>query len=92
MILAVPLLSSADPTASVPLKNSTTPVGVPAPEAGTTEAESDTGVPEPTVTVAGERLRLVVEGVVPPMPANKLKTVPELVPTPPGPLSHKTLR
>src|ERR1700734_1207057 len=72
-----------DPSSFDPLKNATTPVGVPLPEAGATVAVITTGPAEPTVTLAGERFRLVVDAVVPPIPNDRLKTVPLLLAPPP---------
>jgi hypothetical protein len=66
------------------LKNATTPVGVPLPEVGATVAVITTGPDDPTATLAGDRLKLVVEAVVPPIPIAKLKTVPSLLVPPPA--------
>jgi hypothetical protein len=74
----------ANPISFEPLKKSMTPVGVPPPEVAATVAVIITGPAAPTVTVAGDRFRVVVEAVVPPMPIEKLKTVPSLLAPPPS--------
>jgi hypothetical protein len=83
--VAAPPLKFEDPNSLDPLKNATTPVGVPLPEVGATVAVITTGPDDPTETLAGDRLKLVLEAVVPPSPIAKLKTVPaSLVSPSPG--------